>query len=39
LLIQLRQQGLAIPADVFTLEEALKVLQEIETARHEKENV
>src|SRR5205807_10262848 len=39
LLIQLRKQGLAIPLDVFTLEEALHALQEIETTRHEKENV
>lgn len=39
LLILLRKQGVAIPSDVFTFEEALNALQALEMARHEKKNV
>jgi energy-coupling factor transport system ATP-binding protein len=39
LLILLRKQGVAIPLDVFTFEEALNALQALDMARHEKKNV
>ncbi len=39
LLILLRKQGVAIPSDVFTFEEALNALQALDMARHEKKNV
>jgi len=39
LLILLRKQGVALPSDVFTFEEALNALQALDMARHEKKNV
>ena len=39
LLILPRKQGVAIPLDVFTFEEALNALQALDMARHEKKNV
>lgn len=39
LLILLRKQGVALPLDVFTFEEALNALQALDMARHEKKNV
>jgi len=39
LLILLRKQGVALPSDVFTFEEALNALQALDMTRHEKKNV